>query len=407
MAYDPTAETGIPTEPVGSLPGPTSCRPPMPTTTRARSTRTQLETRAGRGRRRTRSSAWRRPASPIVSDGEQRWSSFATYPVDRHAGRHRPRRHLGPGGQYFAIFADGHHRQLPRSTGGPFRYKTFAADTLSEVDQVRHQADEAGGDRAVDAGAAVSARRARSRATRGSSSRTTWSTNARRTSAARSTPGAARVSIDFTEGRLAWRDDPRNPWTGRGMLPHFIELINRVLDRFTPEERANIGIHTCPGGDRDSVHSADVPYSELLPSMFEMNAGYFLIQLAQRAGQGARLQADRRAQPRRRERRAAGGLHRRDQSAEPAGRSLRRRSATSWSRPPSTSPRSGSARPTTAASRRSASTRSRSTARPTTRATSRSRRSRTAWRARGWRPRSSASTCPLPRRRLTHGLAAT
>ena len=44
--------------------------------------------------------------------------------------------------------------------------------------------------------------------------------------------------------------------------------------------RANIGIHTCPGGDRDSVHSADVPYSNLLPSMFDLNAGYFLIQLA-------------------------------------------------------------------------------------------------------------------------------
>jgi methionine synthase II (cobalamin-independent) len=92
--------------------------------------------------------------------------------------------------------------------------------------------------------------------------------------------GAARVSIDFTEGRLATRADPRNPWTGRNMLPHFIELNNRVLDRFSPEERSRIGIHTCPGGDRDSVHSADVDYNDLLPSMFGMNAGYFLIQLA-------------------------------------------------------------------------------------------------------------------------------
>jgi methionine synthase II (cobalamin-independent) len=92
--------------------------------------------------------------------------------------------------------------------------------------------------------------------------------------------GAARVSIDFTEGRLATRADPRNPWTGAGMLPHFIELNNRVLDRFTAEERVNIGVHTCPGGDRDSVHSADVPYSDLLPEMFKLNAGYFLIQLA-------------------------------------------------------------------------------------------------------------------------------
>ena len=53
-----------------------------------------------------------------------------------------------------------------------------------------------------------------------------------------------------------------------------------MLDRFTPEERKDIGIHTCPGGDCDSVHSSDVDYHELLPSMFQMNAGYFLIQLA-------------------------------------------------------------------------------------------------------------------------------
>ena len=51
-------------------------------------------------------------------------------------------------------------------------------------------------------------------------------------------------------------------------------------DRFTPEERNNIGIHTCPGGDCDSIHSADVDYHALLPSLFRMNAGYFLIQLA-------------------------------------------------------------------------------------------------------------------------------
>jgi methionine synthase II (cobalamin-independent) len=92
--------------------------------------------------------------------------------------------------------------------------------------------------------------------------------------------GAARVSVDFTEGRLATREDPRNPWTGAGLLPHFVELINRVMARFDATERADIGIHTCPGGDRDSVHSADVPYNNLLPAMFAINAGYFLIQLA-------------------------------------------------------------------------------------------------------------------------------
>jgi hypothetical protein len=37
--------------------------------------------------------------------------------------------------------------------------------------------------------------------------------------------------------RLAPRNDPRNPWTARYLLPFFIELDNRVLDRFSAEER--------------------------------------------------------------------------------------------------------------------------------------------------------------------------
>lgn len=53
-----------------------------------------------------------------------------------------------------------------------------------------------------------------------------------------------------------------------------------MLDRFPAELRANIGIHTCTGGDRDSVPSADVAYSNLLSSIFDLNAGHFLIQLA-------------------------------------------------------------------------------------------------------------------------------
>ena len=38
--------------------------------------------------------------------------------------------------------------------------------------------------------------------------------------------------------------------------------------------------HTCPGGDRDSTHSADVDYADLLPSLFELKVGNFYIALA-------------------------------------------------------------------------------------------------------------------------------
>jgi methionine synthase II (cobalamin-independent) len=64
------------------------------------------------------------------------------------------------------------------------------------------------------------------------------------------------------------------------MLQDFIDLNNRVIDRFSAEERVNIGIHTCPGGDCDSVHSKEVPYELLLSKMFQLNVGYFLIQCA-------------------------------------------------------------------------------------------------------------------------------
>ena len=64
------------------------------------------------------------------------------------------------------------------------------------------------------------------------------------------------------------------------MLQEFIDLNNRVIDRFSAEERVNIGVHTCPGGDMDSVHSKEVPYEKLLSKMFQLNAGYFLIQCA-------------------------------------------------------------------------------------------------------------------------------
>ena len=186
---------------------------------------------------------------------------------------------LGPGGQFFAIFADGHGRQLPRLTGGPLRYKHYAADSLRKSIQYAHVPMK----QAVIAPSMLALLYPLTDEVPGYSREqfeedivNECVKDIREAFAA----GAARVSVDFTEGRLATREDPRNPWTGAGLLPHFIELNNRVMAQFSPEERQKIGIHTCPGGDRDSVHSADVPYNNLLPSMFKINAGYFLIQLA-------------------------------------------------------------------------------------------------------------------------------
>jgi methionine synthase II (cobalamin-independent) len=278
VAYDPRTDTGIPTEPVGSLPRPSKLQAAYADYDEGKIDRSELEALQDEA---VKDSIENQEAagSPIVSDGEQRWSSFATYPVTDTLAGTGLADNLAPGGQYFAIFADGHHRQLPRLTGGPFRYKTHAGDTLQKSIKYASKPMK----QAVIAPSMLALLYPLKDPVEGYSREEFEAAlidecekDIREAFAA----GAVRVSVDFTEGRLATREDPRNPWTGAGLLPHFIELNNRVMARFSAEERKNIGIHTCPGGDRDSVHSADVPYNNLLGSMFDINAGYFLIQCA-------------------------------------------------------------------------------------------------------------------------------
>ncbi|MDQ3254394.1 MAG: hypothetical protein M3R15_10885 [Acidobacteriota bacterium] len=268
----------IPTENVGSLPRPAKLQAAIADYDAGKITHEDLKREQDEA---CRDSIERMEATgaPIVSDGEQRVSSFATYPLaDTLAGTGLAP-NLAGDGQYFAIFTDGHHRQLPRLTGGPFKYKTYAADLLKESIKLATKPLK----QAVIAPSMLSLLYPLDGEVEGYSREqfledlcNECEKDIRQCFAA----GAKRVSIDFTEGRLACRNDPNNPWTGRQMLDQFVELNNRVIDRFSPEERVNIGIHTCPGGDCDSTHSADVDYAEMLPSMFKMNAGYFLIQLA-------------------------------------------------------------------------------------------------------------------------------
>ncbi len=278
MAYDPRTDTGIPTEPVGSLPRPSKLQAAYADYDEGKISKEDLEAEQDAA---VKDSIENMEATgcPIVSDGEQRWSSFATYPVTDTLAGTGLADHLGPGGQYFAIFADGHHRQLPRLVSGPFRYQTYAGDTLEKSIKYASRPMK----QAVIAPSMMALLYPLDEEVDGyprEEFEEDLTNEAEKDIRGAFEAGAERVSMDFTEGRLATRNDPRNPWTGAGMLPHFVELINRVMDRFTPEERKNIGLHTCPGGDRDSVHSADVPYNNLLPEMFKINAGYFLIQLA-------------------------------------------------------------------------------------------------------------------------------
>jgi methionine synthase II (cobalamin-independent) len=268
----------IPTEPVGSLPRPARLQAALADYDAGRITReelTRLQDEACLDSIRRMEAT----GSPIVSDGEQRASSFATYPLTDTLGGTGLAETLAADGQYFAIFEDGHHRQLPRIIGGPFRYKTYVAEFVEKAVKMATKPLK----QAVIAPSMLALLYPLEGEVQGYPREQFLADlvdecekDIRQCFAA----GAVRVSIDFTEGRLACRNDPKNPWTGRGMLGEFIDLNNSVLDRFSAEERRNIGIHTCPGGDCDSTHSADVDYAELLPGMFKMNAGYFLMQLA-------------------------------------------------------------------------------------------------------------------------------
>lgn len=202
--------------------------------------------------------------SPVITDGEQTKPSFATYPL---VGLN-----LASDGVTIP-FADGHTRQLPRLTAGPFRYGVHASSYLKGAQQYTTMPVK----QAVISASALSLLYPQS----GIPGYTREEFIADLVAAAEQDirgcleANAACVQIDFTEGRLSLKLDPSG-----SLLNSFVELNNRVLDRFTEAQRRKIGVHTCPGGDRDSTHSADVDYTGLLPALFNLKVGRFYLQLA-------------------------------------------------------------------------------------------------------------------------------
>ncbi|MBA2347243.1 MAG: hypothetical protein H0V81_03030 [Solirubrobacterales bacterium] len=268
----------IPTETVGSLPRPLKLQEAYEDLDQGRITWEQLQEMQDAS---ALDSLQRleKTGELYVNDGEQRESSFATYSITDTLAGTGLADNLAGDGQFFAIFDDGHHRQLPRLTGGPFRYKTFASEYVTK----NKAATDKPVKQAVISASMMMLLYPLEEELEGYSREEFLSDvcdEVEKDIRGCFEAGAERVSIDFTEGRLAGKNDSRNPWTGKNMLQEFIDLNNRVIDRFSPEERANIGIHTCPGGDCDSVHSKEVDYELLLSKMFELNAGYFLIQCA-------------------------------------------------------------------------------------------------------------------------------
>jgi 5-methyltetrahydropteroyltriglutamate--homocysteine methyltransferase len=170
-------------------------------------------------------------------------------------------------------FADGHTRQLPKLMAGPFRYGCYAGAYVKAARAIATRPVK----QAVIAPSAMSLLYPAEGVAGYPRERFIDDLVSEAEKDIRSclANGAHNVQLDFTEGRLAVKLDP-----SKSLLRDFVALNNRVLKRFTSEERRRIGVHTCPGGDRDSTHSADVDYAELLPSLFEIDAGNFYVELA-------------------------------------------------------------------------------------------------------------------------------
>jgi 5-methyltetrahydropteroyltriglutamate--homocysteine methyltransferase len=204
--------------------------------------------------------------SPVVTDGEQRkYHNFCTYCVHGLPN-------TAPDGFKIA-FSDGHTRRLSRLTRGPFRYRRYADCYLDVAMQYAHVPVK----QAVISPSALSLMYPAERIPDYSREQFIEDLLSEHEIEIRRClkKGAHKVQVDFTEGRLAVKIDPSG-----NLLSSFIDLNNLALSRFSPEERKRIGVHTCPGNDFDSTHSADVDYSDLLPSLFERKAGNFYIALA-------------------------------------------------------------------------------------------------------------------------------
>ncbi|MDP9036099.1 MAG: 5-methyltetrahydropteroyltriglutamate--homocysteine methyltransferase [Myxococcota bacterium] len=252
----------IPTEPIGSIPRP---RPLLDAIERLGAENPELSPLYEDAIRDT-ILRFEATGSPVITDGEQRkYQNFWTYGVHGLPN-------TSPDG--FRIpFAAGHTRRMPQLTRGPFRYKTYADSFLDVAARYAHSPLK----QAVISASALSLMYPVEPIEGYPRERFIEDLLMEHEKEVRRclSKGAHKVQVDFTEGRLAVKLDG----TGE-LLNSFIELNNLALSRFSPDERQRIGVHTCAGGDRDSTHSADVDYAELLPSLFELHVDSFYVALA-------------------------------------------------------------------------------------------------------------------------------
>ncbi|PTL36830.1 5-methyltetrahydropteroyltriglutamate--homocysteine methyltransferase [Candidatus Methylomirabilis limnetica] len=254
----------IPTEPIGSVPRQRELQEAMQAFAAGTLSAEKLDTLFDEAVRET-IEQFEATGSPIITDGEQTKPSFATYPL---AGLDN----LAPDGMIIP-FEDGHTRQLPRLIRGPFRYGAYAGSCLPRAKKFASKPLK----QAVISASAMSLLYPADGIDGYPQAQFLDDLVRHAVADIRGCfdNGAYDVQIDFTEARLAIKLD-----SSKRLLQQFIDLNNRVLSHFTAEDRQRIGVHTCPGGDHDSTHSADVDYGELIPLLMTLDVGCFYMQMA-------------------------------------------------------------------------------------------------------------------------------
>jgi 5-methyltetrahydropteroyltriglutamate--homocysteine methyltransferase len=249
----------LPTEPVGSIPRPERYQRALA------SIRNQaLVDQEAEAAVRETVAKFEETGSPIITDGEQTKSSFLHYVFEGADN-------IGPGS--IAVgFTDGHKRDIPQLLAGPFRYGTYADKYVRQAKALTERPVKVAV-MSVHALSLIYPADGIDGYSKGQFLDDLVAEAAKEIVLCFEA-GADSVQIDWTEGRLSLKLDPSGAFLDEG-----IRLNNAVIAAVPEQYHDRIGLHTCPGGDRDSTHSADVPYEALLARMFEINATRFYLQM--------------------------------------------------------------------------------------------------------------------------------
>ncbi|KAF2074915.1 hypothetical protein CYY_003792 [Polysphondylium violaceum] len=218
--------------------------------------------------------------SKVITDGEQWKPNFITYPI---FGSNQ----VDPDQTGFTIpFQDGHVRRLPVLSGKnlPFKYKLYASEYIKKAKAMCSTHAIKQPVISVSAMSLIYPANPLEKYSRDQFIEDMLN-EVEKDIRGCLEAGADTVQIDATEARLSLKLDPSGE-----LLKKFINLNNRLLNRFSVTDLLRIGIHSCPGGDR-CYHSADVDYCRLLlPSLLKLRLSRFYLEFAAEKNKVAILQ---------------------------------------------------------------------------------------------------------------------